>query len=148
MLMADMNDMFSQILSNPQAMQQIMSMVQSMGLQGNGQAPSAPPPPPQQPQYAPQPPQQQQYAPPPPQQQQRFQQPQGDPSQLLRNLMNMSQQQPLHGEDRQLALFQALKPFVGPDRAAKLDKALQVARISRMASTAFSQMDTKNFSGR
>lgn len=136
--MADMNDMFSQILSNPQAMQQIMSMVQSMGLQGNGPAPSAPPPPPQQPRYAP----------PPPQQPQQFQQPQGDPSQLLRNLMNMSQQQPMHGEDQQLALFQALKPFVGPDRAAKLDKALQVARISRMASTAFSQMDTKNFSGR
>ena len=136
--MADMNDMFSQILGNPQAMQQIMSMVQSMGLQGNGPAPSAPPPPPQQPRYAP----------PPPQQPQQFQQPQGDPSQLLRNLMNMSQQQPMHGEDQQLALFQALKPFVGPDRAAKLDKALQVARISRMASTAFSQMDTKNFSGR
>lgn len=139
--MADMNDMFSQVLSNPQAMQQIMALAQSLGLQGNGQAPTSPPPP--------QPQQQPQHAPPPPMQApQQLQQPQGDPSQLLRSLMNMSQQQPMHGEDRQLALFQALKPFVGPERAAKLDKALQVARISRMASSAFSQMGSNNFSGR
>ena len=37
--MAELNDMLNGILSNPQAMQQIMALAQSMGLQGQNGPP-------------------------------------------------------------------------------------------------------------
>ena len=53
--MADFSEMLNGILSNPQAMQQMMALAQSLGLQGQGgqpqqSAPTPPPPPPQLPQ--------------------------------------------------------------------------------------------------
>ena len=51
--------------------------------------------------------------------------------QLLQGFLQMSKQ--MGGDERQLALFQALKPFVRPDRAEKLDRAIPVAKISRLS---------------
>ena len=115
--MADFSEMLNGILSNPQAMQQMMALAQSLGLQRQGgqpqqTAPTPPPPPPQLPQQPSQP----------------------DPMQLLQGFLQMSKQ--MGGDERQLALFQALKPFVRPDRAEKLDRAIQVAKISRLAGNA------------
>ena len=58
--MADFSEMLNGILSNPQAMQQMMALAQSLGLQGQGgqpqqSAPTPPPPPPQLPQQPSQP---------------------------------------------------------------------------------------------
>ena len=116
--MADFSEMLNGILSNPQAMQQMMALAQSLGLQGQGgqpqqSAPTPPPPPPQLPQQPSQP----------------------DPMQLLQGFLQMSKQ--MGGDERQLALFQALKPFVRPDRAEKLDRAIQIARLSRVIRVAF-----------
>ncbi len=51
--MADFSEMLNGILSNPQAMQQMMALAQSLGLQGQGGQPQqsapTPPPPPQNP---------------------------------------------------------------------------------------------------
>ena len=130
--MADFSEMLNGILSNPQAMQQMMALAQSLGLQGQGGQPqqAAPPalprrpPPPQ-----PGPPQ----LPPP------------APA-LLQGFLQLSKQ--MGGDDRQLALFQALKPFVRPERAEKLDRAIQVARISRLAGNTLQKLGPQILSGR
>lgn len=101
--MADVNEMLSGILSNPQAMESIMAMAKSLGQQ------STPP------------------------QQQSTQSP-ADPMQLMQSLLQLSRN--AGGDERQVALFQALKPFIRPERAERLDRAMQVARISRLAGNA------------
>ena len=82
--------------------------------------------------------------PPPPQLPQQPSQP--DPMQLLQGFLQMSKQ--MGGDERQLALFQALKPFVRPDRAEKLDRAIQVAKISRLAGNALQKLGPQILSGR
>ena len=122
-----------------EAMQQIMALAQSMGLQGqNGPPQQAAPPTPAAPS-----------APPPqlpqlPQQSQPSQQP--DPAQLIQGFLQLSRQS--GGDERQLALFQAIKPFIRPDRAEKLDRAIQVARISRLAGNALQKLGPQILSGR
>ncbi len=129
--MADFSEMLNGILSNPQAIQQMMTLAQSLGLQGQGGQPqqAAPPaPPPQQ----------------HPQVQQQIQQP--DPAQLLQGFLQLSKQ--MGGDDRQLALFHALKPFLRPERAEKLDRAIQVAKISRLAGNTLQKLGPQILSGR
>lgn len=41
------------------------------------------------------------------------------------------------GDDRNAALLQALRPFIRPERYEKLDRAVQVARISRVIRALF-----------
>lgn len=116
--MPDLQEMLRDITANPQAMQQLMSLAQSLG--GGGpkplQSPGSPP--------SPQPP-----AP----------APQQNPMQLMQNLIQMSNQTG-NLNPQQMALIQAIKPFLTPDRAEKLERAIQVANISRMASSSFRQM--------
>ena len=40
-------------------------------------------------------------------------------------------------DDRRTALLSALRPFVKKERYAKLDRAIQIARLSRVIRTAF-----------
>ena len=47
------------------------------------------------------------------------------------------------GEDRNAALLQALRPFLREERQAKLDRALQVAKLTRLARTALDAMGGK-----
>lgn len=47
------------------------------------------------------------------------------------------------GEDRNAALLQALRPFLREERQAKLDRALQVAKLTRLARSALDAMGGK-----
>ncbi len=109
--MGGFEEKLESILNNPQAMSQIMSLAQSLGGTGSDQSDSAssepPPPPPSSPEL------------------------QLDPK-LLTGLASLLSQN--SGEDDQrIALLNALKPFVKEQRHAKIDKAIQIAKLSRMA---------------
>ncbi len=119
--MADLSQLLSQVMSNPQMMAQFASLAQSLGLQDERQENTA--------SFtaAPQEPYNQQAA-------AVFSPPQPDPAQLMGSLIQMANS--MGGDDRQLALIQALKPFVRPERARKLERAVQVARMSRLAEKA------------
>ena len=48
-------------------------------------------------------------------------------------------QQARKGDSKQEALLCALKPYLAPDRREKIDRALQIARISHLAGAALGQ---------
>ena len=125
--MEGFEEKLSQLLGDPGAMQQILSLAQSLG--------GGTPPPPSGEQTPPPPPQ-----PGPP----------GMPGiegeALLRMLTELSRN--TKDDPKQLALFKALKPFLRPERAAKLDRAVQAARLSRMASVALERFAPNFFPGR
>ena len=108
-------DKLNQILSDPDSMAKIMSLAQSLGREQS--APSPPPAPPR-----PQPP-------PPP-----------DDAFVMGILRLMQQAQ--HTDKRQEALLCALKPYLAPERQAKIDEALRIAKLSQLAGLAF-----KNYGG-
>ena len=132
--MSELEDKLSAILGNPQAMSQIMSLAQSLG--GGSAAPVSPP---------------QDQSPPPPQELAPEGQsaPSGqnapDLSALLTGLSGGNGPDPKlmavagrimaeyqSGDDGKAALLQALRPFVKERRYARLDKAVQIARLSRV----------------
>lgn len=136
--MGELEEKLESILGNPQAMAQIMSLAQSLNL-GGGSAPAqeqgtVQPQPDQgaaEPPAAP--------APPPPAV------PIGD-SGLGGLLGGLSSLDPGTlsaaakligqfndgGDDRRTALLTALRPFVREERYARLDKAIQIARLSKL----------------
>ena len=111
--MGDFEEKLERILGNPQAMEQIMSLAQSL----NGSAPDPSPAPPPAPTEIP-----------------KAADSLGlgalDPQVItgLVRLLNQSRS----GEDERTALLEALRPFVKEQRYAKLDKAIQIARLSRL----------------
>lgn len=107
--MGDFEEKLDSILNNPQAMSQIMALAQSLG---GTSAPSATEPPP----------------PPPPSSDMGLQL---DPR-LLSNIVSLLGQYNSN-DDQRVALLNALRPFVKEQRYAKLDKAIQIAKLSRMA---------------
>ncbi len=116
--MSEFEDKLQAILGNPQAMDQIMSIARSIG----GNTPPDDPGP-----------SDQDLCPPPPQTMP------DDPFTLLNGLdprlMQLGMR--LLGEynrtdDRTAALLSALQPFVKQERYAKMDKALQIAKLSRV----------------
>ena len=108
-------DKLNQILSDPDSMAKIMSLAQSLGREQN--APSPPPAPPK-----PQPP-------PPPD------------DAFVKGILRLMQQAQ-HTDKRQEALLCALKPYLAPERQAKIDEALRIAKLSQLAGLAF-----KNYGG-
>ena len=129
--MDGLEDKLQHILNDPQSMAQILSMAQSFGLQPpepsrapappNGPAPPPPKPSPgpgSQPNPPPGPPPS---APAPPM----------DPR-MLQTLMRLMQQAQ-QSDGKQEALICALKPFLAPERREKMDRAMQIARISHLA---------------
>ena len=132
--MAEFDDKLNSILSNPDAMSQIMQLAQSLG--GGGAQESAPPPPPDQPRGQPggpawgNPPQ---AAPPPA----------GGGGDLLSSLMGGGGMDPkllsrllpliqeLGGQRDSNArnLLYALRPYLRSDRQEKVERALQLARL-------------------
>lgn len=121
--MPDLNELLAQVMSNPQAMEQMQSLAQSLGLQGASEQAQ-----PAQPVSAPP--------------------SEGMPVaiQLMGTLLQMSRS--MGGDDRQTALIQALKPFVRPERARKLERAIQVAKISRLAGNALQGLTQNPMQGR
>ena len=119
--MGDFEDKLESILNNPQAMSQIMSLAQSLG--GNSEQPS-----------------------PPPKQESTATQP--DKSQFpldgrLLSLFSTLFTQYNDHDDQRVALLNSLRPFVKERRYAKLDKAIQIAKLSRMARMALDLLQTK-----
>lgn len=131
--MAEFDEKLNSILSNPDAMSQIMQLAQSLG--GGGQQPaSAPQPPPgqqtgQAPAWSPPPPPQ---APPPPA---------GGGGDLLSSLLGGGGLDPgllsrlvpliqeLGGDSNARNLLYALRPYLRQDRQEKVERALQLARL-------------------
>lgn len=128
--MAEFDEKLNSLLSNPDAMAQIMQMAQS--LSGSGQEQAAPPPP-QQPQQA---------APPlswPGQGQQPSQPSQGadllssltggmDPKLMLK-LLPLVQELGGQQDSNARQLLYALRPYLKPERQDKIERALQLARL-------------------
>lgn len=130
--MAEFDDKLNSLLSNPDAMAQIMQMAQSLSGGGQEQPPPASPPPaqPQQP------------APPvswPGQGQQGPQPPQGgdllssltggmDPK-LMMKLLPLVQELGGQRDSNARQLLYALRPYLKPERQDKIERALQLARL-------------------
>ena len=149
--MGELEEKLESILGNPQAMAQIMSLAQSLNLGGGGQGgatqdpPQAPPAPPEQGEAAPAQggdgaPQAQAAPAPPPAAS-------GPPGGGLEGMLGalggldvgtlsaaagLIGQFTGGGDDKRTALLEALRPFVREERYAKLDKAIQIAKLSRL----------------
>ena len=130
--MSELEDKLSAILGNPQAMSQIMSLAQSLGGSSAGSSGQSDPPPQPEPSSVPS------AAPAPPAQSPDLSALLGgltgtgslDPRlmQLALRVMNEYQS----GDDSRTALLQSLRPFVKEKRYAKIDKAIQIAKLSHM----------------
>lgn len=114
-----LEDKLQQILNDPNSMAQIMSLAQSFGLQGTQEPTPQPQSPPVQAAFSPS---------------------MADMgfAQAIMGLMQQSQ----NTDGKQEALLCALKPFLKPERRAKIDQAMQLARISHLAGFAL-----KNYGG-
>lgn len=106
--MSELEEKLGQVLSNPQMMQQIMSLAQSLGASPS-QDPEPPPPPKPEPASLP-----------------------NLNSQMIQSLAGIAQQS---GTDHnQQALLQALSPFLSQGRIHKLERAMQASRMAGAAS--------------
>ena len=132
--MAEFDDKLNSILSNPDAMAQIMQLAQSLSGGTEGGAPGAPPPPPphtggiatgHSPHPAPAPSQ----APPPSG---------GDPlsalaggldPQLLLRFLPLLRELGGQQDSNARQLLYALRPYLKPERQEKVERALQLARL-------------------
>lgn len=147
--MGELEEKLENILGNPQAMAQIMSLAQSLNLGGSGTAPNQA----QEPAQGPDQSQPQQDNPAPPPEAGQPPQPPAPPAApaaaggglegMLGALGNLdvgalSAAASLIGQftndadDKRTALLNALRPFVKEERYAKLDKAIQIAKLSRL----------------
>jgi predicted lipid-binding transport protein (Tim44 family) len=145
--MSELEEKLENILGNPQAMAQIMSLAQSLNLGGSGQpagGTDAPPPQPQEqpPDGAPAP-APSAAPPPPPASAGAAEGGLGSLGGLLGGLSSLDPkmlsaaagligQFNSGGDDQRVALLNALRPFVKEQRYARLDKAIQIAKLSRL----------------
>lgn len=130
--MAEFDDKLNSILSNPDAMAQIMQLAQSIS--GGGNTAAAPPP--QQPQPVPQP-----FTPPKPQSSAAPPSftPPSNPSplsalgnmdpKLMMKLLPLIQELGSSQDSDARRLLYALSPYLKPERQEKIDRALQLARL-------------------
>lgn len=125
--MSELEEKLGAILSNQDAMGQIMALAKSLG-GGSGEAPppaapSAEPsggPPPAPPSSA-----------------------GGIDPRLLSMAAKLAGAYSEAGDDRRVALLNSLRPFVKEERHAKLDKAVQIARLTRVVRIALDSFRTK-----
>lgn len=136
--MSELEEKLESVLGNPQAMAQIMALAQS--LNGGGSPPAAGAGEPSQPQEQPQ--EQAQSPAPPPASAASGGTGDGlgsllgglgslDPK-LLSAAAGLIGQFNSGADDQRVALLTALRPFVKEQRYAKLDKAIQIAKLSRL----------------
>ena len=128
--MAEFDDKLNSILSNPDAMAQIMQLAQSLsgGSEGGGTAGAPPPPQPGGPSAGPGP----QQTPPPSG---------GDPlsalagglgPQLLVRFLPLLRELGGQQDSNARQLLYALRPYLKPERQEKVERALQLARLFRI----------------
>ena len=129
--MAEFDDKLNSILSNPDAMAQIMQLAQSLSgsTEGGGSAGGPPPPPPQAGSFAAGQGQQPSQAPPPSG---------GDPlsalaggldPQLLLRFLPLLRELGGQQDSNARQLLYALRPYLKPERQEKVERALQLARL-------------------
>ena len=106
-----LEDKLQQILNDPQSMAQSLSLAQSLGMSPESEQK-----------------QETSSAPPPPPPDDGF----------VKAIIGLMQQA-RKSDSKQEALLCALKPFLAPDRREKIDRALQIARISHLAGAALGQ---------
>ena len=116
--MAEMEEKLGAILNDPQIMQQIMTMAQSLGGQGEFQ-PDIPPQPEAIPQINPE---------------------------LLQSVLKIAGQTGI--DTNQKALLQALRPYLTTARLQKLEKAMRAAKLAGVASTVLSSGALSFLTGR
>ena len=116
--MDQMEDKLGAILGNPQLMQQIMAMAQTLGNTQEPQ-PQQPPPPPELPNL--------------------------DPT-LIRQIAGLAGQGSI--DPNQKALLTALHPYLSRRKVEKLEKAMRAARMARMASGFLGQGGLSLLTGR
>ncbi len=124
--MEDMEQKLGAILSNPDMMQQIMTMAQALGQ--TQQAPSAPAPPPQTAPEA-----------------SESAVPALDPA-AIGKLASLAGQASI--DRNQQALLKALKPYLSSQRIDKLEKAMRAAKLAKAASFAVNSGALSFLSGR
>lgn len=122
--MSELDDKLNSILSNPQMMQQIMSLAQSMN--GSNSAPSPPP-----------------SAPPPPKAPALFDAP-IDPS-LLSKIAGLMQRGSI--DQDQMQLLKALRPYLSGQKLQKLERAMHAARMAGIASDVIGAQGHNPFTG-
>ncbi len=105
--MSELEQKLGSVLNNPQMMQQILSMAQTLGAQ---QSQSSPDPP----------------------QEETNPTLDFDPR-FLQNLARMASQS--HVDQNQTALLHALSPYLSQQRVGKLEKAMRAARLAGVASS-------------
>ena len=124
--MAEMEDRLNSILGNPQMMQQIMSMAQTLG-QTQADLPkqetSNPEPPPQQ-----------------------SQTPSGNELAMMQKLFGMARQSGI--DKNQQSLLKALSPYLSRERITKLEKAMRAAKMAGVASSVLGTSGLSFLSGR
>lgn len=109
--MENLDEALGKLLSDPNAMAQVMNLAQSLGTmmpQENGTP-----------------------------------KPQEMPPPGLEMLQSLS-----GGNERHTALFRALGPFLSPKRRGKLERAIQIGRLSGLASLALQLSDREEEKGR
>lgn len=119
--MDDLEQKLNSVLSNPQLMQQIMSMAQSMGATPSAPVEQSIPSPAQNPL------------------------PSIDPK-MLQALSGFAQQSGI--DKNQQSLLNALHPYLSSDRISRLEKAMQAAKMARLASTFLGQNSLMSLLGR
>ena len=123
--MSEMEEKLGQILSNPQMMQQIMSLAQAMNASQPQKQEPTPPPQPLQPTVP--------------------AIPDIDPN-LLRSLSNMTRQGGI--DQNQQALLKALSPYLSQSRVNKLERAMRAAKMAGLASAFLNSGGLQMLSGR
>ncbi len=139
--MAEFEEKLNAILGNQEAMGQIMALARSLSGEKQETTPPAQGPvqeaawEPVEPGDAPQSPPPGQTVP-----------PDLDPAMLQMGLNVVRELQ--GGDDRNAALLRALRPFLREEKRARLDKALQIARMTRMIRAALGALGGREDEGR
>lgn len=118
--MEGIEDKLGSILNNPQLMQQIMSMAQSLGTQQNSSTETI------QPELS-------------------AAHADFDPT-IIAKVMSLTQH--LGADPQQQALLHALTPYISPRRVEKLEKAMRAVKLANAASAAFSSGGLSFLAGR
>ncbi len=111
--MDDFESTLSKVLSDPESMQKIFSIAQSLGLNAPTAEPEALP-----------------------KEQSLPELPDSGMLQMMQALMQSS----THENTRQAELLGALRPFLRPERQQSLDRALRMAKLSRLARIAMNNL--------
>ncbi len=122
--MEGMEEKLGAILNNPQMMQQIMSMAQTLGQSQGPPEPSKPEP-------------QQQMVP---------SLPSGVDMAMMQRILGLARQSGI--DKNQQNLLRALDPYLSRERIVKLEKAMRAAKIAGLAATALRSSGMLSYSGR